>query len=401
MKSFLIKLIFFILILMAVYAYFKDYGQINLQLTGSKYGAIEIDAQASVVAVLATAFIIFLSLLAIIIRAIVDLPNNLIHTYKGMRDRKAREILFEIICHKENGDTELSKTLFAKNKSNLLKKNYPIVNLLNYKFFKDINDEETNNTDLLLLANNNVNAGIIFHDFIRPNFVSGNYKFLEMLLPILNKDKNKESIAEIIHAYLYLRDKKFDEAMKSAKKSFMNEGLATENYNSLRAEILCHKVQDLIDNKDYQKAGKNLLEAYQIDRNYQEIFSLIRKIPIKKMDVKQFNIIVKANWKTYPEPNTLFCYLCINGDLSQAKLLDLTEELLKINHSKTAKMIIAAEYYIHGFAKEAAQLLSKINPNTYPSYLRKAVIFREAKSTELKAEKIDKFRNLIFDHNND
>lgn len=392
MVKFLFKTLIFIVFLGFIYDHFSRYGEVNFRAFG-----FDATTSVSIVAVAIILFVAIISYVAFIFRFIANIPNKIANAYIGMKDRKVRELLFEIINLKEAGKNEEASALFTKNRKQLLRKKYALIKLLNYKFSKEnISHEELDNS-YVELSRNNINSSLILKEFILPNFYRNNFNILEEFASRIKNDRNSKPIYCLVKSYLELDKKHYDDATKFAKKAFSLDAISEQNFSYLKSEILCSEAEQLIKNQLYSKANKKLLEAFSIDPRNENILNLLKLMPAQELDKEKYNAIIEKKWQDKPIAQLAEAYLRLNSDLSQGEMLDLTEKLLNINSGNQAKMIIATEYYIYGFEKQAAKLIKDIDSDGYSISLKKAIIFREALSTENKPEKIAHFKKLIFD----
>lgn len=391
MIKFLFKIILFLVFLFFIYGYFSKYGALNLKIFN-----FDITTSVSFAAVAILLFVTIISYISLIFRLIANLPNTIATAYSDMKDKNAREILFEIARLKEVGEYEQAANLFRKHQAKLLHKKYSLIPILHYKFNKPYFSEEELHAKFIKLAKEKSNNPLLLRDFIMPNFRFERFAILEMFASEIREKKECQPAYFLTKAFVALKYNEYEEAIKFAKKSLSLDGITDEIFAQIKAEILCAQASKSIEDKEFKKADKLLIEAFSANNTCHRISTLIAHIPKGSVDKKQYNNIIERQWKTMPKSDLVNCYLIVNGDNSQGEMLELTEKLLKINDNDAAKITIATEYLIHGFNKQATELLKNIEPEKYPESLSRAKLFREALSTELKMEKITKFRDLIF-----
>lgn len=393
MTKFFFKLVLFVIFLLFTYGYFSKYGYLHLRVFD-----FDITTSVSFAAVAIILFVTIISYISLIFRFIANLPNAIASAYGEMKDRKAREILFEVSRLKEVGEYEQAAHLFRKHQDKLVRKKYNLIPIFNYKFNKHYLEDDGLHAKFIELAHNKLNTPLLLEEFILPNFRGKYFATLEMFASEIGEKKECQPAYFLVKAFIALKYNEYEESIKFAKKSLSLGGITEEIFAKVKAEILCAKASKLIEEKEFKKADKLLIEAFSTNNACQKITALIAKIPKSSIDKKQYNSIIEKQWKSLPTSDLINCYLAVNSDTSQGQMLELTEKLLKINDNNAAKITIATEYLIHGFDKQANNLLKDIEPNKYPESLKKAQLFREALSTELKMEKITKFRDLIFNN---
>ncbi len=391
MTKFLLKILLLCLLVILTYFYFGEYGPISIKTTN-----VEISTTLSFIAAAIFIWVIIIVYMASILRFIIELPSRIISYFSEIRERKARNLLLDIMFLKEARRPYKAFDLFKKHRSKLEKHDQRLFMLLNYTFNKSHFNEVELLDQFIDLSRNPVNGEIIWQEFILPNYHSGKLAEIERFTTELRIRNINSPIFDLVKLYIHMHENNFDLAKKMHKKITSAEVLSEKSLALVETEILCAKAFHLIESGKMRDAAKVLFEAFSISLDAQIVRNL-RKLPSKEIDGEKYNKLIESKWAVSPNNALINCYLEINGDSSQGKMLNLIEKLLEINSSKAALISAATEYYILGYEKQAVKLLQDVNPEEYTSSLNKAIIFRNALSTEAKSDKLSIFRELIFD----
>jgi len=386
----ILKFLFFSGFLYFVFLYFESYGSLRIEILN-----YSIETSISFVAVCIIIFVLLISFISQIVRFLVNLPSGLINSFKELQKRKAIEILHEIVSLVEVYRLEDALVLYRKYNKELSKKNLRLFDLIDYKFSRASDMNLVNYSKINKLQNYNKVGDLILHDYVMPLYDFGNVKDLERLAENFS-DKN---IKNIILGFINICAKEYKDAARLLKKALSDNALSLSGYNKSRACLEMAQALELINNGD-QKYEEKLYEAFVSDRFNEKLYSKINDVSLSKNCLNKFIRHIEKSWVESPDNALYYYYLITKGDGSQGKVLDIGENLLKINSSAEAKMAVASEFLIFGFAKQAQDLISEIDSSKYSGSLKKALLFREALSTEAKIEKIYKFRKLIFNSSN-